>query len=528
MFKAFFKTSEIQLYEKMNMWIYYISKIPIIGDMAEESYGKIKLKKWISYFVRIISFVFGIISKFLYIFFIIILPAIFIEEKTGISAALIEFQIFFFLSFIAGTIVDNNVGMYLQKDFYMINLMRFDASEYYKSKIIYAYIEYLIYFIMPITLLDVSFKEAVLITILLVSVRAIGQYMHLIIMEKVNFNLLNKSPKAIIGVFGIWIIAFGTPFIGIVFNFREILLSKEFIFIISLLGVISLIQIFRYKKYNILAKVILSKSDIEKMNDGAKDAAFMDVKINEKKINTKDLINDKYRDKEGIDYLNFKFMERHKRIIFNPIKRRVIFFIGVFAIALIGTIFFIENKEYVQKLILRSSGILVFILYVSSMGEKITKAFFFNCDNSLLRHRFYTEPKVILDNFKSRLKICILLELIQASVVGIGLGLIFMAAGGNILEYIPIFISIITLGSFFAVHYLFLYYIAQPYTAQLKVKSPIYTIGTMIISMGAYVCLQIRETTIVFTIVIIALTVIYILIAITLVYKYSYKTFKLK
>ncbi|WP_297629967.1 hypothetical protein [uncultured Clostridium sp.] len=528
MFRTFFKTSEIQLYEKMNMWIYYISKIPIIGDISENWYSKIRFKKWLSYFVRIVSFAFGIISKFLYIFFIVILPAIFIQEKTGISAALIEFQIFFFLSFIVGPIIDNNVGMELQKDFYMINLMRFNASEYYKSKIIYEYTEYLIYFIIPITFLDVSLKGAVLITILLILVRAIGQYMHLIIMEKVNFKLLNKSPKVMVGILGIWIITFGTPFIGVVFNFREILLSKKVILIITVLGVISLIQIFRYKKYNILAKVILSKSDMEKINDGVKDAAFMDVKINEKKINTKDLINDKYRDKEGIDYLNFKFMERHKRIIFNPIKRRAILFIGIFLIGLIGTIFFVENKESVQKIILSSSGFLVFVVYASSIGEKITKAFFFNCDNSLLRHKFYTEPKVILDNFKSRLKICIVLELIPVSILGIGLGTIFIASGGSIIEYTPIFISIITLGIFFAVHYLFLYYIAQPYTAQLKVKSPIYTFGTMVISIFAYICLQVRETTIIFTIIIIVLTVIYILTAITLVYKYSYKTFKLK
>ncbi|MGL5415167.1 MAG: hypothetical protein ACRDAU_05875 [Clostridium sp.] len=529
MFKAFLKTSEIQLYEKMNMWIYYLSKIPIIGEgIAKNGYGKLNFKKWLSYIIRIISIIFGVVSKFLYIFFIIILPAIFIQEKTGISVTLIEFQIFFFLSFIVGPIIDNNIGMELQKDFYMINLMRFDASEYYKSKIIYKYMEYLIYFIIPITFLDVSLKEAVLITILLILVRSIGQYIHLMIMEKFNFKLFNKSPKVMGGIAIIWIITFGAPFIGVVFNFKEILLSKEVILIITVLGVSSLIQIFRYKKYNILSKVILSKSDIAKINDGIKDAAFMDVKINEKKINTKDLINDKYRDKEGIDYLNFKFMERHKRIIFNPIKRRILLFTVVFLIGLIGTIFFIENKELIQKIILSSSGFLVFVVYVSSIGEKITKAFFFNCDNSLLRHKFYTEPKVILDNFKSRLKICIVLELIPVSILGIGLGIIFIAAGGSIIQYTPIFISIISLGTFFSVHYLFLYYIAQPYTTQLKVKSPIYTFGTMVISIFAYICLQVRETTIIFTIIIIALTAIYILTAIILVYKYSYKTFRLK
>lgn len=184
--------------------------------------------------------------------------------------------------------------------------------------------------------------------------------------------------------------------------------------------------------------------------------------------------------------------------------------------------------ENLSSAILRSSGFLVFILYCSSIGEKITKAFFFNCDNSLLRYNFYKESSIILSNFKSRLKITIILNLIPAICIGLGLSLVLILAKGDIVRFIPIFISIITLSCFFSIHYLFLYYIIQPYTSQLTVKSPIYKIASFIVYIAAYSCLQVETQSIWFTLTVILVTVIYALIALTLVYKFAPKNFKLK
>ena len=113
-------------------------------------------------------------------------------------------------------------------------------------------------------------------------------------------------------------------------------------------------------------------------------------------------------------------------------------------------------------------------------------------------------------------------------ILGVLLSLVLILAKGDIVRFIPIFISIITLSCFFSIHYLFLYYIIQPYTSQLTVKSPIYKIASFIVYIAAYSCLQVETQSIWFTLTVILVTVIYALIALTLVYKFAPKNFKLK
>ena len=306
------------------------------------------------------------------------------------------------------------------------------------------------------------------------------------------------------------------------------ILNAPFIFIIFVLSLISFLYLFNYKNYSLLSKNSISKNDLNTLNTVSSESIFMDVKLNEKNLSKLDLKNDKHKEKHGLHYLNAKFIERHKKIIINPIKRRVIIIAILSIVASIFAITTPESHKPLSSTILRSTGFLVFILYCSSIGEKITKAFFFNCDNSLLRYNFYRESNIILSNFKSRLKITIILNLIPAICIGLGLSLVLILADGDIIRFIPIFISIITLSCFFPIHYLFLYYITQPYTSQLTIKSPVYKIASFIFYIATYTCLQVDTQSIWFTLAVILVTIIYAIIALILVYKLAPKNFKLK
>lgn len=125
MFKVFFKTYEISLAQKINMLIYYTKKIPILGKKIPNTiYNTGELKFVLSIIIRIFSFLFGFAKKFLYIFIMIMIPAMFIAEKTDINVSSINFHIFFFLSFVIGALLNNQFTANILTDFYMINLMR--------------------------------------------------------------------------------------------------------------------------------------------------------------------------------------------------------------------------------------------------------------------------------------------------------------------------------------------------------------------------------------------------------------------
>ena len=529
MFKVFFKTYEISLAQKINMLIYYTKKIPILGKKIPNTiYNTGELKFVLSIIIRIFSFLFGFAKKFLYIFIMIMIPAMFIAEKTDINVSSINFHIFFFLSFVIGALLNNQFTANILTDFYMINLMRINPKKYYLSEILFSYFEYLIYFIFPIMLINCTFIESLIITLEFIAFRSITQALYILFYNYFNFQLSNKwyfiLPVILISL----VTAYGGPFIVFLFDSKKLLLNVQFIIIIFILSMISFFYLFSYKKYSLLSRNIISKNDLNTLNTVSSEALFMDVKLNEKNLSKLDLKNDKHKEKHGLNYLNAKFIERHKKIIITPIQHRVII-IGILSIAAsILSITTPESHKTLSSIILSSSGFLIFILYCISIGEKITKAFFFNCDNSLLRYNFYREANIILSNFKSRLKITIILNLIPAICIGFGLSLVLLLTNGDIVRFIPIFISIITISCFFSIHYLFLYYITQPYTSQLTIKSPIYKIASFIVYIAAYTCLQVNTQSIWFTLTVILVTIIYALIALILVYKLAPKNFKLK
>lgn len=529
MFNSFFKIHNVLFTEKINMWIYYLSKVPLLGKaISDDLYRSNKVKIVIANIIRVFSFIFMFAGKFVYLIIMIGLPAKFFAEKIGLNQDLIELQIFFFLSFILGPLMNNQFVTNLAKDFCMINLMRFDAKRYYLSTIFFSYAKDLVGFFIVIKILGASLVETFVIVFALMAFKLIIQAMYLFANKVIGFHPSTKPAFILTLIFVPFILAYALPLVGISINIKAMLMNIYFIFLLVILTIIALMYLISYKKYTILAKKILAKDDIDKINSLATNAAFSDVAINDMKINEKSLKNDKHKDKQGIEYLNLKFIERHKKVMLNPIRKRVIGVLILFIATIVLSIFIPESKKTISEVILNSTGALVFILYIISIGEKTTKAFFFNCDNSLLRYPFYREPKIILDNFKARLKIVTIFNLVPALAIAISLSILMILTNGNLLKFAPIFISIISLSIFFTVHYLFLYYIAQPYTSQLTIKSPIYKFASVAIYVLAYAALQIRTASLVFTMGIIILTVTYIVISIFLVYKHAHKTFKLK
>jgi len=84
------------------------------------------------------------------------------------------------------------------------------------------------------------------------------------------------------------------------------------------------------------------------------------------------------------------------------------------------------------------------------------------------------------------------------------------------------------LACFFSIHHLAIYYIIQPYTANLEVKSPLFRGINTVMYVVCYMCSGIDSSSYMFSIGVIIFTVIYMIIALTLVYKLAPKTFKLK
>lgn len=122
------------------------------------------------------------------------------------------------------------------------------------------------------------------------------------------------------------------------------------------------------------------------------------------------------------------------------------------------------------------------------------------------------------------------INLMPALVIALGLPLLLYLSGGasNPLNYILLPVSILFMSAFFALHYLVMYYLLQPYDIHMTSKSHSYSIAGIITYVFCYLFIQIKMSTFIFSMCVIIFTIVYALLARILVYKYAPKTFRLK
>ncbi|MBU3088777.1 hypothetical protein KPL42_09770 [Clostridium gasigenes] len=531
MLNIFLTSFKVSFVEGANSFIYLLSKLPLIGKKIPESlYKETKVKMVLGLIKYILSLFSEFFRKGLYLAVFVGIPTVALTKGRGIEVDTerLYIHIYFILSFMAGSLL-NSMLLKVDKDAYnMITLMRVDPKKYYLGQIIYKIISQSI-FLSPLMLINIGFKKTLIVLLTLGAFRILGETVVLFIFSKYKVVLGRNKVLPIVLILVAPIFAYLLPFFNIILG-EFIILNPISICIIIVLGFLAASYLWNSKSYTALSKRLISKGAIFNDGENLKGVVFADVAINEKSIDIKTLNSKKLNKKSGYDYLNSIFFNRHKKIVINAIRNRVVI-IGVATVASVILLLIFPNyKEKVAVNIIKASGYLVFVMYMISTTQRICKAMFFNCDISLLRYGYYKDPKAILDNFRVRLKRVVLYNLIPSVTICLGLTIIIIFCGKaySIIELLPIFLAILGLSGFFSIYHLFMYYIVQPYTKDLTIKSPLFHISNFIVYMVSYQALQIKVATSYFTLVVIVITMLFIPIALFTIYKMAPKTFKLK
>lgn len=314
--------------------------------------------------------------------------------------------------------------------------------------------------------------------------------------------------------------AYGLPAIGF--------LIPEFVSAICmcagiLLGLMSLRKILTFGHYRPMYKELLLDATV------VNPVTSQSVQANQsrKKISTDASIKS---NRKGFEYLNELFIKRHQKLLWKSTKRIAAVILAFVTILLIVLRFIPEIKSILNELLMTYLPYMVFVMYAINRGTGFTQALFINCDHSLLTYSFYKQPKNILKLFWIRLREIIKVNLLPSSVIGAGLALLLFATGGtdNPLNYVVLFVSMVSLSIFFSVHYLTLYYLLQPYNAGTEMKSGTYQLMTGGTYFVCYIMLQVKMPTLIFGIMTIAFCLVYCIVASILVYKLAPKTFRIR
>jgi hypothetical protein len=301
--------------------------------------------------------------------------------------------------------------------------------------------------------------------------------------------------------------------------------------VIVVLGGIAVVYIGKYPNYRSAVDVVTKIDDpLLDMNRMMKEARVADVQTKEKDFSSEELKDQAFQGKTGYAYLNAIFFSRHKRLLIQPIQRRLIIIGVLFIVAVLIMLISPENSSKYTTYLLGGLPFFVFIMNYTSIGERVCKAMFYNCDQSLLRYGFYREQAAILDNFKIRLIKLSGFNLIPALAICLACTLLFLFSGEDwgLRDALIFWVTILCLSLFFSVHHLFMYYIFQPYSTELNMKNPFFFIVNSIVIGLSVACIGFPKGSSIFTLVVLVGTIAYMVIALTLVYKFSSRTFRVK
>lgn len=527
MLSTFRLVNQIENTIKVNAFLYSLGKLPFAGKYIEnKGYEKYKAK---SCFVMLMV-VFQIIKQIFIVAAGFLLGVGFflskvIEWKEHVTASNAFMNLFLFLYIGMGCLLNNL--LFEQNDNRYICVKRFhmDAKKYYLTQFLMKHFWNLVGELPVFWYVGWRMKISFVSIIFLLAGKelfsAFGEMVQILLYDKYGIQL---SKNFLINIL--------LKFAFIVMGYLSVLFfpipdySTTVIYIISAvtsaLGIIGIWYLWHYDKYYDIC------NRIDQLEELTMDLNSMQK---EQDIGNIQYIKEADMEHHGEDYnpfayLNNIFFKRHKTIIYKPIKGAIAAAIVLFlTFWIIGMV----KKDFPQMLydaIHHYYMYMVFVLYGMSNVRKATKAFFFNCDMSLLQYGFYRKKLVLLSTFYVRFG-----KLLKANIYASGAfsGAMILLA---ILYHFPIkeivFIGLlyIVVSVFFTIHELFLYYMLQPYNAQQYTSKMSYTLIQMVTSALCFSCITVTLSPWKMLIIFSALTLAYGIIACYMVYQYAEKTLR--
>ncbi len=511
---------KIDIAFSVNSFIYSLRKLPIFRDLFTDDIYKNKiLKKIIGILGLILSFSRMFVMKGLY-FLVIYFICSYICPTDLVKSFI---HVFFVFSII-GMFINNKLLIPGRKKYTSIVLFNMDACKYMRA--IFWYNLFLIF--ISNTLLLVLFKayinysllDIILLVVLTIFTRIVGEAFNIWFYKRYKYLWHNNTTLYFSILIFLLLVSF-LPFFNIFINKNIVLAFLGILFILSIIG---LIYLYSVRDYKIIFKHLNTKAMVMSSNSSDYSRQEM-LKVRNK---DKDIDSRKIKGRKGYDLFNTIFFERHREILYRSAKK---YALVISVIVIVLAYFVVTDGDFAKvahSFLDNHLAYFVIIMYFINRGSIITQAMFYNCDHAMLTYNFYREPDVILGLFKKRLMTVARVNFIPAIVVGLGIDIILYLSGGVFgINYITSFLFIIILSVFFSVHHLVLYYLLQPYNKDMQVKKISYSVVSIATYFIAYSIRDLVMPSLLFSIIGIIGTVLYIVVAIWLVYKKAPYTFRL-
>ena len=518
-------TFKLRITYKVNSIIFALKSLPLIKKLLPASlYSSRGLKGFALVIAWIVEFFSVFLGKGLYLACMVFALLGSFKAPSDISFL----HSFIFLTIIGGFM--NTQAFNPTKDkYYAIFLLRIDAREY--SLVTYSYfiLKTLVGF-MPFTLIfghlaGTPLWICALMPLFVCGVKLI--FTAVIIHNQADEdNVYNENMPAKIVWAGV-ILCLATAYVPLYFGYAlPIWVLPALCPPVIAAGAVCAVKIWRFKDYRRIYKKLLSPtSPVIAGPQGGAQAAVMDMYA--KKLDTDVSITSS---STGYKYFNEIFMRRHSKLLTKSAKRMCLILLCIVLAALGACFVYPQIRPEINELLLLKLPIFMFVMYFTNKGSVITQAMFMNCDHSMLTYRFYRRPRAMLSLFTQRLKYVVLINLLPALPLALGLPCLLYITGGTDgwWNYPLTGFSILAASVFFSVHSLVMYYLLQPYNLEAEKKSAAYGIVSFATYIICYAVMMQDIPTSLFAPILSIFCVLYIALALVLVYRLAPKTFKLR
>jgi hypothetical protein len=259
--------------------------------------------------------------------------------------------------------------------------------------------------------------------------------------------------------------------------------------IAGLAGIVSGVFLWRYPHHtrDFTTTVLPGLAEFDVLN--TESMARKSSKLKEEDLNPKDTASSRLK---GYALLNALFFRRHRRLLLKPFLIKTGLITGILALGTLYLYFPFKGLPVlpVEELTRRAPGILPYLAYLLFNQEHMAQKMFINCDQSFLQYGFYRRPADLLGMFSLRLRTLLLWNLLPLGIMLLLFLLALPKIGFDWADILVLCIEMLGLTVFFSVHTLFIYYLFQPYNAELQMKSPVYSIIQAIVYILCFATMQ--------------------------------------
>lgn len=515
----------------VNLFVYYIRKLPLLGRLiTDRFYANLKLKKTLTAITIVFILLWGVVSKLLYVGLMAYWPVSALGSAQE-DKLLLFLHIFVLLSFVVAGVSSATVLEPKREKYIAVKLMRMSASRYMKASLGYRYSMFFVAFVPALLVfaprLGATVPQVVLLAASVTMWRIFTEYVHLKLFDKTGMVLVKNN-------LAVWLtigLGYAAAYLPLLLHRapggERLLLGLPSALAVLALGLLAAVRLARYSGYREIVDAATKRDDpLLDIGRMVAEAQVADVRTREDDYISPAADGGKLHRNEGYAYLNALFFSRHRRLIYQPIYKRMALIGGLTAA---GAAFVLLFRQLADGL---HWGALFpympIVLYFLSTGERACRAMFYNCDLSLLRHSFYRNAAG--RHFRIRLFRIAGLNLAVAAALGIGTTVVSAASGGTAwsAELLLLWIYALSLSVFFSVHHLFMYYIFQPYSTELNSKNPLYHVTNTLVSMICGLSIAVRAPAPAYAAAALVLALVYLCIALVLVPKLGRRTFRVK